>query len=124
MVICNGKNTIGGSFNDVLSSYSGQQLMKDLFVVGLRFPGMTGDKTENSNGTNDYWVVKITSKFNFIEGLLYEEDLNLNNALGPNELLIPNRKVEELTNGQFLYGSEWVLFHLDVIQAILWSHLL
>lgn len=98
------QNTIGGSFNDVLNSL--QPTIDEGFICGgSSLSGMTGDKTENSNGTNDYWVVKITSKFNFIEGHLYE-DLNLNNAHDPNELLIPNRKVEELTNGQFAFTDQ------------------
>jgi len=50
--------TIGGSTTDYM--YSAIQLTDGRYVLGgSSFSNISGDKTENSLGTTDYWVVKI-----------------------------------------------------------------
>ena len=54
------QNTIGGSSTDEL--YSIQQTSDGGYVLGgYSLSDSTGDKTENSQGSNDYWVVKLDS---------------------------------------------------------------
>ena len=59
------QNTIGGSGNDRF--YSLQQTTDGGYIIGgYSDSDISGDKTENSQGSNDYWVVKLDS-FGVIE---------------------------------------------------------
>ena len=52
------QNTIGGNGHDEL--YSIQQTSDDGYVLGgYSLSNISGDKTENSQGVQDYWVVKL-----------------------------------------------------------------
>ncbi|HAD13154.1 MAG TPA: T9SS C-terminal target domain-containing protein [Saprospirales bacterium] len=52
------QNTIGGSFNDQL--YSIQQTADGGYILGGDSnSNISGDKTENSLGSHDFWVVKL-----------------------------------------------------------------
>jgi len=52
------QNTIGGSDDDIL--YSIQQTSDGGYVLGgSSVSNISGDKTENSQGADDYWVVKL-----------------------------------------------------------------
>jgi len=52
------QNTIGGGDGDALSSI--QQTLDGGYILGgSSYSNISGDKTENSNGGNDYWVVKL-----------------------------------------------------------------
>ncbi len=52
------QNTIGGNYEDVL--YSLQQTADGGYILGGRSTSnISGDKTENSLGSEDYWVVKL-----------------------------------------------------------------
>ena len=54
------QNSIGGNIADKL--YSMQQASDGGFVLGgSSRSNISGDKTENSNGHDDYWIVKIDS---------------------------------------------------------------
>ncbi|MBK9638382.1 MAG: hypothetical protein IPO63_11395 [Bacteroidetes bacterium] len=54
------QNTIGGSLSDNL--YSIQQTSDGGYILGGRSnSNISGDKTENSNGFDDYWIVKVDS---------------------------------------------------------------
>lgn len=57
------QNTIGGTMSDFL--YSLQQTNDGGYILGGRSVSDSGgDKTENSRGTADFWVVKIDSSGN------------------------------------------------------------
>jgi len=52
------QNTIGGNSVDYLTSI--QQTTDGGYILGgWSNSGVSGDKTENSQGANDYWVVKL-----------------------------------------------------------------
>lgn len=54
------QNNIGGSSKDYLRSI--QQTTDGGYIVGgYSESGLSGDKTEASNGLNDYWVIKLDS---------------------------------------------------------------
>lgn len=51
------QNNIGASGNDWL--YSVQQTSDGGYILGgVSSSSLSGDKTENSNGGGDYWVIK------------------------------------------------------------------
>ncbi len=54
------QNTIGGSDYDLLNSID-QTSDNGYILGGWSFSDASGDKTENSNGGADYWVVKLDS---------------------------------------------------------------
>ena len=54
------QNTIGGSGNDELQSIN-QTSDGGYILSGYSNSGISGDKTEASQGSNDYWVVKLNS---------------------------------------------------------------
>ncbi|MFT6685239.1 MAG: hypothetical protein ACJAVH_000494, partial [Bacteroidia bacterium] len=54
------QNTIGGSSTDQLQSIN-QTSDGGYILGGLSFSGLSGDKTEASQGGGDYWVVKLNS---------------------------------------------------------------
>jgi hypothetical protein len=52
------QNTIGGSLRDILTSV--QQTDDGGYILGgYSDSNLSGDKIENSNGNNDYWILKI-----------------------------------------------------------------
>nr|MBK9653884.1 hypothetical protein [Bacteroidota bacterium] len=59
------QNTIGGNSDDQL--YSITSSPDGGYVLGgYSYSNISGDKTENSNGVADYWVVKIDSLGNIV----------------------------------------------------------
>ncbi len=57
------QNTIGGTNHDLLSLV--KQTVDGGYIIGGTSPSnISGDKTENSHGGNDYWVVKIDGQGN------------------------------------------------------------
>ncbi|MBL0052467.1 MAG: hypothetical protein IPP29_13625 [Bacteroidetes bacterium] len=54
------QNTIGGSGDDLLYSITAAS-DGGYILGGWSSSNTSGDKTENCNGYNDYWVVKIDS---------------------------------------------------------------
>ena len=59
------QNTIGGYNTDILTSIQ-QTLDKGYICGGYSLSNISGDKTENSQGGNDYWVVKLDAIGNII----------------------------------------------------------
>ncbi|MBK7853813.1 MAG: T9SS C-terminal target domain-containing protein [Bacteroidetes bacterium] len=65
MGIIQWENTIGGSAKDELTSI--QQTTDDGYVLGgFSRSDISGDKTENSLGYDDYWVIKLDSIGNIV----------------------------------------------------------
>jgi len=57
------QNTIGGNNDDNLSSI--QQTTDGGYILGgYSYSDISGDKTENSQGSDDYWVVKLNASGN------------------------------------------------------------
>jgi hypothetical protein len=52
------QNTIGGSGSDLLEAIE-QTPEGEYITVGHSFSNISGDKTENSQGLDDYWVLKL-----------------------------------------------------------------
>lgn len=75
------QSTIGGSSNDFLISID-QTTDGGYVLGGYSFSGLSGDKTESSLGSNDYWVIKLDDILMPIENLsFYGYYNNLENVL-------------------------------------------
>jgi len=88
------QNTIGGSLDDKLIEI---QLTADggYILGGYSWSNVSGDKTENSYGESDYWIVKIDSVGNII----------WQNTIGSNAFDNLNSICQTNDNGFILAGS-------------------
>ncbi|HNR19780.1 MAG TPA: T9SS type A sorting domain-containing protein [Bacteroidia bacterium] len=82
------QNTIGGNGSDEL--YSIEQTTDSGYIFGGRSDSnVSGDKTENTNGHHDYWIVKICDSLS---------TASLCSAVSVNELVIDYKEVEVFPN--------------------------
>ncbi len=80
------QNTIGGYENDRL--YSIEQTTDEGYILaGHTYSNISGDKTENNVGDFDYWIIKLTNKYNVITGNCFL-DLNSNNVQDSGEMYL------------------------------------
>jgi hypothetical protein len=98
------QNTIGSSDNDDLASIA-QTSDGGCILGGSSFSNNSADKTENSNGFWDYWIIKLTEKFNIISGKLFA-DLNTNGIQDAGEPVLPNQKIVEQNTGRFSFSRQ------------------
>jgi type IX secretion system substrate protein len=122
------QNTIGGSNNDYLSD-SFQTTDGGYLLLGYSYSNISGDKTENSIGEFDYWVIKIDSEGNIqwqntIGGSGYDALFSGSQTTdggyilgGSSDSNASGDKVEN-SNGDYDY---WVV-KLDVSGAIEWQN--
>jgi type IX secretion system substrate protein len=109
------QNTIGGSDTDALNSIS-QTIDGGYIIGGYSASSISGDKSENSQGGWDYWVVKLTNRYNFIQGVEYA-DLNNNNIQDPSEPSIPYGKINEVNTGRFALTDNNGFYSVLVIDS-------
>ncbi|HKR06809.1 MAG TPA: T9SS type A sorting domain-containing protein, partial [Bacteroidia bacterium] len=64
-----------------------------------------GDKIENCIGSNDYWILKLTEKYNSIAGKLFI-DANSNGMQDAGEVGINNKTITEINTGQFNFSNQ------------------
>jgi hypothetical protein len=97
------QNSIGGS---VLNDLNCFELTADGGYVlgGQSNSNISGDKTEDCIGLYDYWIVKLTSKYNLITGRLFA-DLNSNGVHDSGELPLSAQKITEQVTGNFTYSD-------------------
>ena len=70
---------------------------------------LSGDKTENSNGGVDFWIIKITGNYNLIQGKTFA-DLNSNQTQELSDPAIPYLKITEInTNRHCIFTTQWIL---------------
>ena len=98
------QNTIGGNGEDWL--YSIQQTADGGYILGgFSQSNISGDKTENSMGVYDYWIVKLTDKYNSITGKCFI-DANSNNVQDAGEQTVINKQVTEVNTGRFGFSGQ------------------
>jgi hypothetical protein len=98
------QNTIGGNEFDYL--YAITQISSGEYVLaGNSSSNISGDKTENSIGITDYWIVKITDHYNLINGKLFI-DVNSNGSQDPGEIPVLNKKITENSTGRFCFSEQ------------------
>jgi hypothetical protein len=98
------QNTIGGNGDDYL--YSVRQTADGGYILGgYSMSSISGDKTENNTGIDDYWILKLNGNYNLMKGDLFI-DLNSNNMQDGGEPGISYRRINETTTGEFTFSSQ------------------
>jgi hypothetical protein len=94
------QTTIGGSDADQFRSMC-QTTDGGYILGGHSKSNVSGDKTESSNGGDDYWILKLTAaNFNSITGKTYL-DFNSNSVFDTGEPAINNHTIHESSTGRF-----------------------
>ncbi len=109
------QNNIGGSGIDVIL-YLAQTTDENYILGGYSASNISGDKTENSNGGSDYWMVKITDHYNLINGYLFI-DANSNWTLDAGEQTINNKKITESNAGRFSFSDQNGNYSISVLDS-------
>ncbi|MBL7914952.1 MAG: T9SS type A sorting domain-containing protein [Bacteroidia bacterium] len=92
------QNTIGGEQWEILSSIIPSS--DGYFIAaGVSNSNISGDKTEDSMGDIDFWVVKISNKYNLIKGRAFLDD-NTNGTFETGETRLGNKIVTETSTGR------------------------
>lgn len=87
------QNTIGGNNGDYLRSI--EQTIDGGFILGgYSDSNISGDKTENKLGYQDYWIVKLDASGN----------IKWQNTIGGNDTDVLN-SIKQTTNGGFIVGG-------------------
>ncbi|MBK7887452.1 MAG: T9SS type A sorting domain-containing protein [Bacteroidetes bacterium] len=98
------QNTIGGIRVDRL--YSIQQTSDGGYILGgLSSSNISGDKTENCLGSDDFWILKLTDKYNLIKGHIFG-DFNGNGIQDNGEPPLPTKKIAEPNSGRFAFSEQ------------------
>jgi hypothetical protein len=109
------QNTIGGSEIDDLKCIDNSN-DGSYILGGVSLSNISGDKIENSLGSSDYWIIKLTDNFNLIKGKLFA-DLNSNGIQDSGELGLLTRKITEQNTGRFSFSDQSGNFSLVVIDS-------
>jgi hypothetical protein len=114
-------NTIGGSSNDEL--YSVTQTSDNGYLLGGRSDSpVSGDKTEASQGSFDYWVVKLEG-----DGIIMpppsSSDIEWDNTIGGNDF-DDLRSVIQTSDGGYLLGGRSVRMQAAIRRRIAWAILI
>ncbi len=97
------QNSIGGNFGDYLHCII-QAIDGNYVLAGYSKSNISGDKTENSLGYEDFWVMKITGNYNLIQGKAFA-DLNGNQIQEPTDPNIIYKKITENFSGRFGFSN-------------------
>ncbi len=122
------QNTIGGDLDDWLHSME-QTVDGGYILVGTSYSNISGDKTEDCFGFNDYWVVKLDSLGeiewqNTIGGNLYDEVFSIQQTLDFGYIIggQSNSDFSGVKNESCLgYADYWVV-KLDSSGEIEWQN--
>jgi hypothetical protein len=109
------QNTVGGSYDEKLTSI--QQLADGTFILGGNsVSDVSGDKTENSFGLQDYWILKLTNDYNLITGKLFA-DVNSNGFQDSGESPLPAEKITDQSTGRFAFSEQNGLYSILVLDT-------
>jgi len=121
------QNVFGGTGEDILTSLV-ETSTGDYIIGGNSNSPISGNKTENAVGLNDYWIVKIDAFGNYVwdktigglnTDLLFELVIDSENNIllsGSSESDISGNK----TQNSFGYGDYWIV-KLDQAGSIIWD---
>ena len=97
------QNSVGGDGDDKM--FSIYQYSDGICILGgFSESSISGDKNENCLGFYDYWIVKLTDKYNLISGKLFA-DFNSNGIQDNGEPQLPARKITEQNTGRFTFSD-------------------
>ena len=107
------QNTIGGNDPDYI--YSIQQTADGGYILGGQSTSnISDDKTENCIGNYDYWIVKLTNKYNYITGIVYG-DFNNNSVNDGGEPAFKNKMITELHTGRIGFSNNSGDYNIAVL---------
>ncbi len=109
------QNTIGGNSDEWL--YSIKQTIEGGFILGgFSRSSSSGDKAENNSGSYDYWIVKLSGKYNLIAGKVFA-DINSNGVQDFSEPPLPGRKITEQNTGRFSFSQTNGQYYVSLIDS-------
>jgi hypothetical protein len=98
------QKTIGGSQYD--RGYCIKQTNSGEYILGgISDSNISGDKSENCLGYDDFWIIKLTDKYNLISGKLFA-DLNSNGMHDVGEPPIAAKKIIEQSTSRFTFSDQ------------------
>jgi hypothetical protein len=109
------QNNIGGGGNEVLVNIM-ETNDGDYMLAGFSNSTVSGEITDSNNGADDFCLIRLTEKYNFITGNMFA-DLNNNNTFDSGEPEIPNRKVTEQNTSRFSIGNQNGFYSLSVLDS-------
>ncbi len=109
------QNTIGGNDVDYFS-YIQQTPDGGLILGGHSNSDISVDKSENSYGNFDFWIIKLTDKYNIIVGELFA-DLNSNGLQNSGEPPLSGRKITEQNTGYFTFTEQNGSYSVSVLDS-------
>jgi hypothetical protein len=105
-------NLIGGKDSDQL--YSIVVESDNSFVCGaISYSDISGDKADNTKWPPDYWVFKVSAKYNSIEGRIFS-DFNFNFNFDSSDVPMRNCKVIDSNSGRIAFSGYNGSYSLDV----------
>ncbi len=99
------QRTIGGTASDQLRSV--YELVNGNFIIGgSSSSNISGDKTENSRGSYDYWILEleVNTDHNLITGKTFF-DLNGNNIKDSSDIYLPYKIIRENNSNRFAFSQ-------------------
>ncbi|MBL7908238.1 MAG: hypothetical protein JNK36_07220, partial [Bacteroidia bacterium] len=109
------QNTIMGIERDEL--YSVHQTTDGGYILGGNSDSyISDDKTTYPRGNDDYWVIKLTDKFNVINGKLYN-DVNNNTIQDAGEAGLTNIMITEQNTGRIVFSEQYGKYRLTVLDS-------
>ncbi|MBK9425656.1 MAG: T9SS type A sorting domain-containing protein [Bacteroidia bacterium] len=109
------QNTIGGIGWDSL--YSAVIAHEGGYVLGgYSNSNISGDKIENCNFTDDYWIVKIADEYNLIQGKTFA-DLNSNHHQEPGDPAIPYLKITQSNTNRFAFSQPTGFYSIAILDT-------
>ncbi len=122
------QNTIGGSLDDTVTSV--EETTDGGFIVGGRSNSdISGDKTENSNGNYDYWVLKLNASGsiewqNTIGGSNFENLTTISQTTDGGYIIggYSNSDISGDKTENSIGGYDYWVVKLDASGTILWQN--
>jgi hypothetical protein len=97
------QNTIGGSNAEEMRLIE-QTTDGGYILAGFSYSNISGDKTEDCLWVTDYWILKLTGKYNLISGKAFN-DFNSNGIQDSGEPSLPGKKITEQSTGRFSFSQ-------------------
>ncbi|MEO8150101.1 MAG: hypothetical protein ABI723_20860, partial [Bacteroidia bacterium] len=107
--------TIGGSSTDYL--YCLETCADGNYILGgYSWSNISGDKSENSKGIADYWIVKLTDKYNLIKGRAFI-DFNSNGVKDSNDIFLQSELITESSTNRIAFSGQNGKYSLAVLDS-------
>lgn len=109
------QNTIGGMFEERLYSIY-KTTGRGCFLGGSSNSIISGDKSANCYGGDDFWIIKIADQYNLISGKLFA-DLNNNGLQDNGEPALQGKKITEQGTGRFSFSQTNGKYSVSVLDT-------